>query len=80
MNNNQINICGVLVHARPEISRKVAEELHKLKGVEVHKNSQDGKLVVTVESDGNTDTTRTIDSFNDTKGVISTSLVYQHSE
>jgi len=78
---DNIEMCGVLVHARPdriEDARAVLEAMH---GVEVHAATEDGRMIVTVEEFGGDKTSvKTLNSFNDVDGVLSTSVVYQHSE
>ncbi|MGE5478048.1 MAG: chaperone NapD [Bacteroidales bacterium] len=72
------NICGVLVHARPEERHEVAERLTALPGVEVHIVSDEGKLVLTVEDAGGTWAGATIDQFIRVPGVLSVALAYHH--
>lgn len=72
------NVCGVLVHARPERRHEVADALSAVAGVEVHVISDEGKLVLTVEDAGGTWAGATIESFKEIPGVLSTALVYHH--
>jgi periplasmic nitrate reductase NapD len=72
------NICGVLVHARPEARFDVARALEALPGVEIHTMGDQGKLVVTVEDAGGTWAGATIDQFNQVPGVLSVALVFHH--
>lgn len=72
------NVCGVLVHARPDRRDAVRTALEELPGVEIHVATEDGRLVVTVEdADGNW-AGATISRFNDIPGVLSVALVYHH--
>ena len=75
-----IEVCGVLVHARPEHTATVREALCRRPGVEVHAVTDDGRLVVTVEPGEAHGTSETIAGLNDVDHVLSVSLVYQHSE
>ena len=76
-----IEICGVLVHARPEKVHAVGDILADMPGVEVHAITDDGRLVVTIEElPGQKIITKTMEAFNGVAGVLSTSLIYQHSE
>jgi len=72
------NVCGVLVHARPELRQSVSERLGAIDGVEVHVVSEEGKLVVTVEDAGGIWAGATIESFKEIPGVLSVALVYHH--
>lgn len=77
---NLVNICGVLVRTIPDSLGFVSKALSQLQGVEVHSQSLEGKIVVTVEENNQKMISQIIESFNDIKGVVATSLVYQHSE
>jgi periplasmic nitrate reductase NapD len=72
------NLCGVLVHARPDRMTAVTEELGRLPGVEIHAANPDGKLVVTVEDAEGQWAGSTITRFNEVAGVLSVALVYHH--
>lgn len=81
--NEEIDICGVLVHAKPGSAEQVKGRLQELQGVEVHAVTDDHRLIVTVDqSDRAADKTmtKTISSFHDVEGVLSAALVYQHAE
>jgi len=45
------NICGVVIHVTAEKQETVANALANTDGVEVHASTEQGKLVVTVESE-----------------------------
>lgn len=75
-----ISICGVVVHARPEVSKDVRFRLESLEGVEVHAETVSGQFVVTVESDDEDDTIATLDQMQRLEGVYSTALAYGHNE
>lgn len=77
---SEFNICGVLVHARLDQMSQVKEQLEDIEGVEVHSATEDGKLVVTVESESRRFVADTITGFTNVNGVLSASMIYQHSE
>lgn len=72
------NVCGVLVHARPDEIKRISGDLEALPGVEVHQATEDGRLVVTVEDAEGQWAGATISRFNDIQGVLSVALVYHH--
>lgn len=77
------NVCGVLVHARPQARHDVASALQALPGVEIHAVGDEGKLVVTVEDapdngSGGIWAGATIEQFNQVPGVLSVALVFHH--
>ena len=74
-----MNLCSVIVHARPEKISQVETTLTELPGVEVHGGAEDeGKLIVTVEDAEEITAADTMMSFNDIDGVISAILVYHY--
>lgn len=75
-----IGICGVLVHARPDAIGAIRDVLQAFPGVEVHGATDDGRMVVTVEEEDDRSVVETITAFHDITGVLSASIVYEHSE
>ena len=74
-----MNLCSVVVHARPERIHQVTDNLNSLPGVEVHGGAEDeGKLIVTVEDEGDVSAADTMMSFNSVDGVISATLIYHY--
>ncbi|MBT3203478.1 MAG: chaperone NapD [Gammaproteobacteria bacterium] len=71
------NICGVVIHATAEKKAAIEKALANTDGVEVHANTEQGKLVVTVESDDNYYVADIIESFKDIDGVLTASMIYQ---
>ena len=74
---NEYNICGVVIHARKEKKQTVIEQLLSIDGLEVHADTDEGRLVVTVESEDKYHVADTIDSFKDIDGVLTASMIYQ---
>ena len=77
---SEFNVCGVVVHARPEQLDEVQATLAGMPGVEVHGRSDDGRLVVTVEDSPEHACADTLGAVHRVAGVVSASLVYQHGE
>lgn len=78
--NEVINICGVLVHAMPGQASQVREKLLQYEGVEVHKVTEDGRLIVTIDHSDRHHMMDTINQLNNVEGVLSAAMVYQHHE
>lgn len=72
-----MNICSLVVHAKPERVPAVAVQLHALPGVEVHGQGE-GRLVITVEDTAETQAADTLAAVNGVDGVISTALIYHY--
>jgi periplasmic nitrate reductase NapD len=75
---NTINVCGVLVFARPEHIEAVRKKLESEDGVEVHAATEDGRLVVIVEKEDQQQTGDMLHKIQTLDHVISASMVYQY--
>lgn len=75
-----MNISSVIVHARPADLPAVRGTLEHIPGVEIHAATDDGRLVVTIEADGDGETAGTFDRINLTDGVLSVAMVYHQFE
>jgi len=74
------NICGVLVHADPARFAQVRAALAASPGVEIHTETADGRLVLTVEDTDTTWASALIAEFHGIEGVLSVALAYHHFE
>jgi len=75
-----MNIAGVVVFAVPTSGEEVQANLATLSGVEVHAVSDEGKMVVTIEDQYESDLADTLLEMQKLNGVLSASLVYHHNE
>lgn len=75
-----ISISSVVVNARPEMIKHVLNGLNALPGVEVHVVSDDGRIIVTIESDSDQTVADTFQVINRQRGVLSASMVYHQYE
>ena len=73
-----MSISGLVIHARPAKVGQVRAELAARPGVEVHGQSPDGRLVVTVDQADDVAAAETISGFQNLTDVFSVSLVYSH--
>ena len=73
-----MNVCSVIVHAKPENCGVVRTQLEAFPGVEVHGGEQEGKLIVTVEDADNDTVADTMMAFNKVEGVVSSTLIYHY--
>ncbi|MDP2751157.1 MAG: chaperone NapD [Rhodocyclaceae bacterium] len=75
-----MNISSAIVHARPGTAGSVESILSGISGVEVHAASEEGKIVVTIESDDDHGTTDIFDFISKMDDVLSASMVYHQNE
>lgn len=73
-----MSISGLVIHARPEKLGLVRAELGRRDGVQVHGESADGRLIVTVDRVDDAAAADTISGFQNLRHVLSVSLVYSH--
>ncbi len=75
-----MNIAGVLVHAQPNRVGEVRDRLTGFSGVEVHGETRDGRLIVTVEDTAEANASDTLLALHRVEGVIAAALVYHQFE
>lgn len=75
-----MNICGCLVHAAPARATKLRSVMEATPGVEVHGQSDDGRLVVVVEDTAARLASEIIMDLHQLPGVISLTLCCHHFE
>lgn len=75
-----MNISSVIVHPRPGLAQAVAADLVRLDGVEVAAVSPEGKIIATIETEGDAETVRTFEAMAALPQVMSVSMVYHHKE
>lgn len=76
----ETHISSLIIQAKPEEALTIQAILKEMKGIELYYFTGGGKFVVTVEADAEYIMADTINEIQSLKGVISTSMVYHHSE
>ncbi len=80
MEQQEVHISSMVVHALPAHLHHVKASIEQLPGTEIHAESDNGKLVVVLESSNQTFITDVIEKINDLDHVLSTALVYHQIE
>lgn len=75
-----VNISSVIVGVRPDAAAAVRSCLEGLTGVEVHGVAEDGRMIVTIESEGDQSTVETFEAIRQLPGVLSAAMVYHQFE
>nr|VFK29883.1 MAG: periplasmic nitrate reductase chaperone NapD [Candidatus Kentron sp. MB]VFK74982.1 MAG: periplasmic nitrate reductase chaperone NapD [Candidatus Kentron sp. MB] len=75
-----MDLCSILLQARPGHSTIIQSALQQLSGVELHATASDGRMVVTVEDDDPQQFNRTVLRLGEIDGVIDASLVYHYHD
>ena len=76
----EVHISSVIVHARPERLAAVAAGIERLRGTEIHQRTDQGKLIVTLETATTGAVLDQITAIQDLPGVVSAALVYHQWE
>lgn len=74
--SDTVHISSLVVHVRPERCADLRAAIAALDGAEVHAGTEDGKLVVVLETDSDAETIARIAAINEMKGTIAASLIY----
>jgi nitrate reductase NapD len=75
-----MNLSSVIVIPRPDRVDQVRSLLGQQPGVEVALVSPEGKIIVTIETDGDQETVQTYEAISLMDGVMSASMVYHRKE
>jgi periplasmic nitrate reductase NapD len=75
-----MNISSVIVIPHPERIELVRQSLQTLESVELHAVSPEGKMIVTLETEGDRETTELYEKISLLDGVMSASMVFHQKE
>lgn len=75
-----MSISSLVVQVAPERAVDVRNAMEMFDGVEIHKLTDNGQIIVTIDSPSGRSAAETISKFNSIRGVLSTSLVYSYFE
>ena len=75
-----LNITSIILGVAPKDATEVSAQLKKIDGVEVHAIADDGRMIVTIESGDEDNTSNTFEMIRQLPGVISAALVFHQYE
>ncbi|MBF0265060.1 MAG: chaperone NapD [Gammaproteobacteria bacterium] len=75
-----MNICGILIHIKPENEQIMRSRLEEIDGVEIHAVSPEGQMVTTLEEIEEDTTGDKLFAIQRMEGVLSASMIYHHNE
>lgn len=76
----EVHIAGIIVHAVPAMVPSIRAQVALLPRALVHAVGDDGRMVITLETDSTQRTLDYMDALRALPGVSSLALVYQHAE
>ena len=74
-----MNICSVIVNAKPKNAQKISKLLAAMDGVDVYGGVEEGKIIATLEDSGEKALADKMAALNNIKGVIDVAMIY-HQE
>jgi len=74
--NDEIHLVSLVVMVRPDKMRQAQASINEIEGGEIHAQSEQGKMVVTLEAENNSELVERIDQVQHLPNVLSASLVY----
>jgi nitrate reductase NapD len=75
-----MEISSMILRTRPERLEGVRRQVDRIPGVEIHGDSGDGRLVVTVEDGEGYRVEDSITKLHEVDGVLAISLVYEYCD
>ncbi|WP_417910238.1 chaperone NapD [Candidatus Electronema sp. PJ] len=75
-----MNISGIVVHARPEHTVTLQQQLTALSGVTVHAAQDDGRMVITIEDTPEAVPAETLMQVQNLPGVLSAAMIYNYCD
>jgi nitrate reductase NapD len=77
---NEVHISSLIVHVQPEHLEKTKSSILDFPNAEIYGESEEGKIVVVLETENQGFITDVIDQINDLPNVLNTALVFHQIE
>ena len=78
--SGEYHISSLVVHSRPDRVPFIVERIGAIEGAEVHGGEEAGKLIVTLETDTESQVVERINAIQLLDGVLAATLVFHHFE
>jgi len=78
--SGECHISSLVVHSRPDRVPSIVERLSLIEGAEIHGGQETGKLIVTLETDTESQVVERINAIQLLDGVLAATLVFHHFE
>ncbi len=75
-----MNISSAIVYAKPLQEEALRALLGAMPGIEIHASTEDGKMIVTIESQDDHSAIDTYKAIEGLPGVLSVAMIFQQSE
>ncbi|WP_262265975.1 chaperone NapD [Microvirga yunnanensis] len=78
--SRECHISSLVVHSLPDCMSSIAQSIGSLDGAEIHGGQDTGKLIVTLETDTESQVVERINAIQLLDGVLAATLVFHHFE
>jgi nitrate reductase NapD len=75
-----LNISSAIVYAKPGEDLALRSYLSQIPGVEIHATTDDGKMIVTIETENDRSAVDTYEAIERMDGVLSVAMIFQQTE
>ena len=80
MTNHEVHISSLIIHVKPQFLGAIKLQIAAIPDVEIYGDSEEGKIIVVVETQQQKFVTDIIERINNIEHVINTLLVYHQME
>ncbi len=78
--SQEYHVTSLVVHASPNLVSQVRNDISALEGADIHAETDEGKLVITLEGATQGSILNNVETINALNGVLSSNLVYHQVE
>ena len=75
-----MNISSAIVYAKSEHDQALRTLLSQVPGVEVHASTEDGKMIITIETESDRSAVAIYEDIERMEGVLSVAMIFQQTE
>lgn len=75
-----MNISSAIVYAKSEHDQALRTLLSQIPGVEVHASTDDGKMIITIETESDRTAVTIYEDIERMEGVLSVAMIFQQTE
>ena len=80
MEGSVLNISSAIIYAKPGQDNALRTNLSEVQGVQVHVSTDDGKMIITIESENDRTAVDTYEAIERMEGVLSVAMIFQQTE
>ena len=78
--HEEFHVSSLIVHGKPDSVPAISSAIEDLPGAEIHAATEQGKIIVTLETENDATMLSLIQEINEIEGVLSAALVFHQVE